>query len=84
MRVFPQTMVNITVDSAGKALLDTDDAIQAAIREAAAEPGGRRPNSGAGFGHRTLVRVMVEGPDQPAIEALAQRVAEVIRQRTAC
>ena len=84
MRVFPQTMVNITVDSAGKALLDTDDAIQTAIREAAEELGDAGRILVRASGTEPLVRVMVEGPDQPAIEALAQRVAQVIRQRTAC
>ena len=83
MQVFPQTMINITVSPDGKAILDTDGEILAAVDAAAAELGdaGRilvRPS-----GTEPLVRVMVEGPDQARIEDIAARVAHVIQKRTA-
>lgn len=82
MRVFPQTMVNITVSAEGKALLDTDEDIQAAVEAAAAELGDAGRILVRASGTEPLVRVMVEGPDQAEIEALAGRVADVIRERT--
>ena len=82
MRVFPQTMVNITVSAEGKALLDTDADIQAAIEAAAAKLGDAGRILVRASGTEPLVRVMVEGPDQAEIEDLAGRVADIIRERT--
>ena len=83
MQVFPQTMINITVSPAGKALLDTDEEILAAIDAAAAELGETGRILVRASGTEPLVRVMVEGADQAEIEAIAGRVADVIRRRTA-
>ena len=76
MTVFPQVLVNVRVKS--KAGWDTNPAIRQAIAEAEAKLGdtGRvlvRPS-----GTEPLIRVMAEGPDQQALDALAAAVADVI------
>ena len=83
MRVFPQTMVNITVSAAGKELLETDPVIIATIDAAANELGEAGRILVRASGTEPLVRVMVEGADQREIQDTAERVAEVIRRRTA-
>ena len=83
MRVFPQTMVNITVSAAGKELLETDPVIIATIDAAANELGKAGRILVRASGTEPLVRVMVEGADQREIQDTAERVAEVIRRRTA-
>ena len=82
MRVFPQTMENITVSAKGKTLLDTDVEIQTAIQAAADQLGDAGRILVRASGTEPLVRVMVEGPKQAEIEALARRVANVIWERT--
>ncbi|MDT8902632.1 phosphoglucosamine mutase [Anaeroselena agilis] len=78
MTRFPQVLVNVRVKS--KAGWQDNAAIAAAIAAAEQELGedGRvlvRPS-----GTEPLIRVMAEGPSQPELESLVERVAAVISQ----
>jgi phosphoglucosamine mutase len=73
----PQVMVNVVVTD--KAIVAASPEVQAAVRQAADElgDGGRillRPS-----GTEQLVRVMVEAGTQAHADAIAHRVAEVVR-----
>jgi phosphoglucosamine mutase len=77
MVVYPQVLVNVRVDD--KAAYERNATVLASIERAQSQLGatGRilvRPS-----GTEPLVRVMIEGDDLPAINALAHDVAESIR-----
>lgn len=83
MSRFPQVLVNVPVAAEGKLRFYTDPAVKKATQQAQEELGkdGRilvRPS-----GTEPLLRVMVEGQTLSQIEALANRVADVIRERLA-
>ena len=83
MSRFPQVLVNVPVTTEGKLRFYTDSEVKRATEEVQKELGrsGRilvRPS-----GTEPLLRVMVEGREQGQIQALADRVAEVIRKRLA-
>lgn len=83
MSRFPQVLVNVPVGAEGKLRFYTDPAVRQATEQAQEALGkeGRilvRPS-----GTEPLLRVMVEGEDAAQIEQLANRVAEVIRDRLA-
>ncbi len=78
---YPQVMVNVTVSPEGKLRFYTDEKVKEAVEEVHAKLGdsGRiivRPS-----GTEPLLRVMVEGEDKSYIQALADKVADVIRDR---
>lgn len=78
---YPQVMVNVTVSPEGKLRFYTDEKVKEAVEEVHAKLGdsGRiivRPS-----GTEPLLRVMVEGEDKSYIQALADKVADVIRSR---
>ena len=80
MQRYPQTMVNIQVSPEGKLAFYTDHKVKAAIDRVTEALGrdGRiivRPS-----GTEPLLRVMVEGRDEARIQALADEVAQVIRE----
>lgn len=81
MRVYPQTLLNITVTPEGKAKWESDPEISAAIREAKERLAGNGRILVRVSGTEPLIRVMVEGEDQAEIEEIAGRVAAVIRER---
>lgn len=79
MTRLPQVLVN--VGGVDKARAGSDEVLAAAVAEAEAELGdtGRvllRPS-----GTESLVRVMVEAPTQEQAQGVAERLAEVVRQR---
>ena len=81
MTRYPQTIVNLTVSPEGKLAFYTDPDVNSAMEEAKKElgKGGRilvRPS-----GTEPLIRVMVEGMDEEQISTIANRVAEVIREK---
>ena len=83
MTRYPQVMVNIQVAPDGKLRFYTDTAVKEAIERAKEKVGknGRivvRPS-----GTEPLLRVMLEGEDADYIAALAETVANVIRERLA-
>ena len=83
MTRYPQVIVNIEVSPEGKLRFYTDDEVKRAVEEVKQKLGasGRiivRPS-----GTEPLLRVMVEGEDESYIQALADSVANVIRDRLA-
>jgi phosphoglucosamine mutase len=81
MTRYPQVMVNVEVAAEGKLRFYTDNEVKEAIEAAKKKLGnaGRvvvRPS-----GTEPLLRVMIEGEDPSYIEALANSVADVIRER---
>lgn len=83
MTRYPQVMVNVEVKPEGKLRFYTDTAVKEAVDKARAQLGsaGRivvRPS-----GTEPLLRVMVEGEDPDGIRALAEHVADVLRERLA-
>ncbi len=80
MQRYPQTMVNIQVTPEGKLAFYTDQRVRAAIEKATAELGGEGRIIVRPSGTEPLLRVMVEGRDEAQIQALAEEVAQVIRE----
>ncbi|MCY1713766.1 phosphoglucosamine mutase [Caproiciproducens galactitolivorans] len=83
MTRYPQIMVNVDISAEGKLRFYTDDKVKASIEQAKQKLGenGRvvvRPS-----GTEPLLRVMIEGEDPDYISALANSVADVIRERLA-
>ncbi|HEX3017982.1 MAG TPA: phosphoglucosamine mutase [Caproicibacter sp.] len=81
MSRYPQVMVNVTVKPEGKLRFYTDEEVKKAVEQTKAKLGtsGRiivRPS-----GTEPLLRVMIEGEDESYIQALADSVADVIRER---
>lgn len=81
METYPQVMVNVTVGRDGKERLENDEVIGAAKKRAEKELGGDgriiiRPS-----GTEPLIRVMIEGREQCAIEKIAKGLEDVIRER---
>ena len=78
MTVLPQVLVNITVDNAKKNAWEQDEEIQAALREKEAHYAGRGRILVRASGTEPLVRVMIEGEEQAAIERDARELADLI------
>ena len=81
MKTYPQAARGIKVTAEGKLMFYTDRDINAAVAEAKKELGesGRivvRPS-----GTEPLIRIMVEGEDEEQIDGIAQRVADIIKDR---
>ncbi|MGH1471523.1 MAG: phosphoglucosamine mutase [Cellvibrionaceae bacterium] len=76
MRKLPQTMINVQIKP--KSDISNNASIKAAVLETESQLNGRgrvllRPS-----GTEPVVRVMVEGDDQPLVKKLAQELAEVV------
>ncbi len=81
MQIYPQVSVNVKVTNEGKERFAGEETVQAAVKAAAEKLGqnGRiivRPS-----GTEPLLRVMVEGIDRDEIAAVANGVADVIREK---
>jgi len=81
MSKLPQVLANARIKEEKKAMLPDDDAIQKEIKaiESKFMENGRVLIRASGT--EPLIRVMIEGPDQPAIERDAYRLARLIEQR---
>ena len=77
--VYPQTLRNVRVTPDLKAHLAEHEEVQAALREAEARLQGGRINLRPS-GTEALVRVMVEGPNEKLVKAVAGDVAAVIER----
>ncbi len=81
MERYPQVLVNIRADDAGKKVLDEDDTVKQAIDNASAELGGDGRILVRASGTEPLIRVMVEGKNFDAINQCALRIANIIKER---
>ncbi len=80
MQRYPQTMINITVTPEGKLAFYTDQRVRGAIEKAGNTLGSEGRIIVRPSGTEPLLRVMVEGRDEEQIQALAEEVAQVIRE----
>ena len=80
MTRYPQCMINVHVSPEGKLAFYTDPDVKAAIDDAKRELGAEGRIVVRTSGTEPLIRVMVEGSDEAMIEAVAQRVADVVRR----
>jgi len=77
LTVYPQILVNIRVER--KDVLGTNAAIDAAIASAQARLGDTGRVLVRASGTEPLIRVMIEGADDVSIAALADEIAQIIR-----
>jgi phosphoglucosamine mutase len=78
--MFPQTLYNLRLPAGSdKAAAVAHPTVQAALAEAERELAGRGRVNLRPSGTEPLIRVMVEGETQDEIEAIAGRIADVIR-----
>ena len=75
--MFPQTLVNVRVKDRAAAV--RDPGVQAAVRAAEERLAGRGRVNLRPSGTESLVRVMVEGPDEAEIHELAQGIARLVK-----
>ena len=79
MKVYPQVLVN--VPGVDKSRVDSDQDVQAAVREAEAELHGTGRVLLRASGTEPLVRVMVEAQDQGTAQSWAERIALAVERR---
>ena len=77
MERLPQVMINVRV--ARRIDVNGSPAIQAAVREAEAELGERGRIVLRASGTEPVIRVMVEAVDAAETQALAVRLADIVR-----
>ncbi len=80
MEKYPQVMVNVKVSQKVKENYDKDQAVKAAIKSAEKALLGSGRIIVRASGTEALVRVMIEGKNQEEIAALAEMVADKIRE----
>lgn len=78
MRKFPQLLVNVRVED--KTKLAGNSAIEQAIKEAEEELAGNGRVLVRPSGTEPIVRVMAEGPDEAELQALVERIVNVVKQ----
>jgi phosphoglucosamine mutase len=81
MTIYPQVLINVPVDTFGKARCHTDTDIQAAVARTRSILGETGRVLLRVSGTEPLVRVMLEGENEAQITALAQDLAQVVRER---
>lgn len=81
MTRYPQVMVNVVVSPEGKLRFYTDSDVKEAIEKAKAKLGGNGRIVVRPSGTEPLLRVMIEGEDPEYINALANSVADTVRER---
>jgi phosphoglucosamine mutase len=79
MQIFPQVLVN--VPGVDKTKVDTDEAIQALVKQAESELAGTGRVLLRASGTEPLVRVMVEAADEGTAKSWADRIAVLVEQR---
>ena len=81
MTVYPQVLVNVR--GVDKTAVDSDDEVQAAVRQAEADLGETGRVLLRASGTEPLVRVMVEAASLGNAQSWADRIARVVQQRLA-
>ena len=83
MTSYPQVLVNVTVTNDKKELVKTDDDIKNAIKAAENQLGDNGRILVRASGTEPLIRVMIEGENIVEIDKIANRVADIIKEKTA-
>ena len=83
MQVYPQVTVNIRADAAMKSALDVDAGARQIIEDAKSALGSEGRILVRSSGTEPLIRVMIEGREKSEITALAENVAEQLKERLA-
>lgn len=83
MTSYPQVLVNVTVTNDKKELIKTDDDIKNAIKAAENQLGDNGRILVRASGTEPLIRVMIEGENIVEIDKIANRVADIIKEKTA-
>ena len=81
MKVYPQVLINVA--GVDKTRVDSDEELQAFVREAEAELGAKGRVLLRASGTENLVRVMVEASEEGAAQSWADRIARVVEKRLA-
>lgn len=83
MTSYPQVLVNVTVTNDKKELVKTDDDIKNAIKAAENQLGDNGRVLVRASGTEPLIRVMIEGENIVEIDKIANRVADIIKEKAA-
>ena len=78
MTKYPQTLINVPIGE--KRDLDNMTRLQAAVKDIENELADQGRVLLRASGTEPLIRVMVEGVDQPQVQTAAERLAEIVRQ----
>ncbi|NDH65624.1 MAG: phosphoglucosamine mutase [Microbacteriaceae bacterium] len=81
MKIYPQVLINVA--GVDKTRVDSDEELQAFVREAQAELDGTGRVLLRASGTENLVRVMVEASEAGAAQSWADRIARVVEKRLA-
>ena len=81
VQIFPQVIVNIRADAVMKSMLDVDAGAKQIIEDAKQELGSEGRILVRASGTEPLIRVMIEGSGKDEIAALADSVAERLKER---
>ncbi len=81
MERYPQVLVNIKADDAGKRVLEEDETVKGAIEAQNGELGSDGRILVRASGTEPLIRVMVEGKNFDAINRCALKIANVIKEQ---
>ena len=81
MQVYPQVLVNVTVSAEGKAAYATDEVIKNKIEAVEKVLGDDGRVLVRLSGTEPLIRVMLEGKDLDKITALANDIADLVKER---
>lgn len=81
MQRYPQVLINVKITNEGKVRFYTDKEIKTAIRSIGETLGDRGRILVRVSGTEPLVRVMLEGEDYDEIDALAHKMADIVKER---
>lgn len=81
MTRMPQVMINVKVSNDGKQRLESDEIIKAELTQAKENLGNRGRILVRPSGTEPLIRVMTEGADKDEISTIAEKMAQLIKDR---
>ena len=80
MTLYPQVLINVKIDN--RIDLDSNVALQAAVKSAETELNGSGRVLLRASGTEPKIRVMVEGSSRKQVQSLAESIAEVVKKAT--